>query len=39
MNRLRREFLLFCRCSHSMRTLMISNMIYAFVLPVIEVFV
>jgi len=39
MNHLRREFEVFRRCSSSMRTLMISNMIYALVLPVIEVFV
>jgi YQGE family putative transporter len=36
---LRRELEIFQQCSHSMRTLMISNMIYALVLPVIEVFV
>jgi YQGE family putative transporter len=39
MIRLRRELEIFQQCSHSMRTLMISNMIYALVLPVIEVFV
>jgi len=39
MNHLRREFEVFLRCSHSMQVLMVSNMIYALVLPVIEVFV
>src|SRR5271166_672556 len=39
MNRLRKEFEVFLRCSHSMQVLMVSNMIYALVLPVIEVFV
>jgi YQGE family putative transporter len=39
MNRLRREFEVFLRCSHSMRVLIVSNMIYALVLPVIEIFV
>lgn len=39
MNRLRWEFEVFRRCSRSMRVLIVSNMIYALVLPVIEVFV
>lgn len=39
MNRLRRELEVFLRCSRSMRILLVSNMIYAFVLPVIEIFV
>lgn len=39
MSRLRKEFEVFLRCSHSMQVLMVSNMIYALVLPVIEVFV
>jgi YQGE family putative transporter len=39
MSRLRKEFDVFFRCSHSMQVLMVSNMIYALVLPVIEVFV
>jgi YQGE family putative transporter len=39
MNRLRRELEVFLRCSRSMRVLMVSNMIYALVLPVIEIFV
>ena len=39
MNRLRQEFEVFLSCSRSMRILMISNMIYALVLPVIEIFV
>ena len=39
MNRLRREFEVFIRCSRSMQVLIVSNMIYALVLPVIEVFV
>jgi MFS transporter, YQGE family, putative transporter len=39
MNRIRREFGVFRRCSRSMRILLVSNMIYALVLPVIEIFV
>lgn len=39
MNRLRRELQLFRRCPHSMQVLMLTNMIYALVLPVIEIFV
>ena len=39
MNRLRREYQVFRRCPHSMQILMVSNMIYALVLPVIEIFV
>ena len=39
MNYVRRELAVFFRCSHSMQVLMVSNMIYALVLPVIEVFV
>src|SRR5580658_523577 len=39
MNRLRRELEVFLHCSRSMRILLVSNMIYAFVLPVIEIFV
>jgi YQGE family putative transporter len=39
MNRLRKEFEVFLRCSHSMQVLMVSNMMYALVLPVIEIFV
>lgn len=39
MNRLRKEFEVFRSCSRSMQILMVSNMMYAFVLPVIEVFV
>jgi YQGE family putative transporter len=39
MSRLRKEFQVFLSCSHSMQVLMVSNMIYALVLPVIEVFV
>lgn len=39
MNRLRNEFEVFLRCSLSMRLLLVSNMIYALVLPVIEIFV
>jgi len=39
MTRLRKEFEVFFSCSHSMQVLMVSNMIYALVLPVIEVFV
>lgn len=39
MNRLRRELDVFLRCSHSMQILLVSNMIYSLVLPVIEIFV
>ncbi|MGA7343149.1 MAG: MFS transporter [Terracidiphilus sp.] len=39
MNHLRKEFEVFLSCSRSMRVLMVSNMIYALVLPVIEIFV
>jgi len=39
MNRLRKEFEVFLHCSRSMQVLMLSNMIYALVLPVIEIFV
>jgi MFS transporter, YQGE family, putative transporter len=39
MNRLRRELGVFLSCSRSMRILLVSNMIYAFVLPVIEIFI
>jgi MFS transporter, YQGE family, putative transporter len=39
MNHLRKEIEIFLSCSRSMRVLMVSNMIYALVLPVIEIFV
>ncbi|MGB9406280.1 MAG: hypothetical protein WCA89_02025 [Terracidiphilus sp.] len=39
MNRLRKEAEVFLRCPRSMRVLIVSNMIYALVLPVIEIFV
>jgi ABC-type thiamin/hydroxymethylpyrimidine transport system permease subunit len=39
MSRLRREFAVFPGCSRSMRILLVSTMIYALVLPVIEMFV
>jgi YQGE family putative transporter len=39
MKGLRREFEVFLSCSRSMKILMVSNMIYALVLPVIEIFV
>lgn len=39
MNRLRKEVEVFLSCPRSMRVLMMSNMIYALVLPVIEIFV
>jgi YQGE family putative transporter len=39
MNRLRKELEVFQSCSHSMQVLMVSNMMYALVLPVIEIFV
>ncbi len=39
MNGIRKEVAVFFACPHSMRVLMVSNMIYALVLPVIEIFV
>jgi YQGE family putative transporter len=39
MNRVRKELNVFLRCSPSMQVLMVANMIYALVLPVIEIFV
>lgn len=39
MNALRKEFKVFLSCSRSMQILMVSNMIYGLVLPVIEIFV
>lgn len=39
MSRVRTEFEVFLRCSRSMQILLVSNMIYALVLPVLEVFV
>ena len=39
MNHLRKEFDVFLHCSRSMQVLMVSNMMYALVLPVIEIFV
>lgn len=39
MNHLRKELEVFLQCSRSMQVLMVSNMIYGLVLPVIEIFV
>jgi YQGE family putative transporter len=39
MNRVRQELDVFLRCPRSMRILLLSNMIYSLVLPVIEIFV
>ena len=39
MNRIRREFQVFRHCSQSMQILLVANMTYALVLPVIEIFV
>ncbi len=39
MNRLAKEYAIFLACPRDMRGLLITNMIYAFVLPVIEIFV
>lgn len=39
MNRLRREFEVFTRCPRSMQVLLMANMVYALVLPVVEIFV
>jgi len=39
MNRLASEYAIFLACPRDMRVLLVTNMIYAFVLPVIEIFV
>ncbi|MGA9669261.1 MAG: hypothetical protein WBQ94_08635 [Terracidiphilus sp.] len=39
MNRLRHELQVFLDCQRSMQILLLSNMIYALVLPVIEIFI
>lgn len=39
MNRLAKEYRVFLSCPRDMRVLLVTNMIYAFVLPVIEIFV
>lgn len=39
MNRLAKEYRVFLECPRDMRVLLVTNMIYAFVLPVIEIFV
>jgi MFS transporter, YQGE family, putative transporter len=39
MSHLRKELEVFMRCSRSMQILMVANMIYGLVLPVIEIFV
>ena len=39
MNRVRKELEVFFQCPRSMQVLMVSNMMYALVLPVIEIFV
>lgn len=39
INRLAREYRVFLKCPRDMRVLLVTNMIYAFVLPVIEIFV
>ncbi len=39
MNRLRKEMEVFLQCPRSMRLLLIANMIYALLLPIIEIFV
>ncbi|TWU28351.1 MFS transporter [Bythopirellula polymerisocia] len=39
MNKLRNEFLHFLSYPHNMRILLLTNLIYAFVLPVIDIFV
>jgi YQGE family putative transporter len=39
MSRLRREVEVFLQCPRAMQVLMVSNMMYALVLPVIEIFV
>lgn len=39
MNRFTKEYRVFLECPRDMRVLLVTNMIYAFVLPVIEIFV
>ncbi len=39
MNKLKQEFLFFQEQSHNMRVLLLTNMLYALVLPVVEIFV
>ena len=39
MNRLMKEYNLFLSCPRDMRILLLTNMLFAFVLPVIEIFV
>ena len=39
MNKLKQEYLFFKQQEHNMRILLITNMLYALVLPVVEIFV
>lgn len=39
MNKLKKEYLFFCQQEHNMKTILITNMLYALVLPVVEIFV
>ncbi|MBP1615341.1 MAG: Major Facilitator Superfamily protein [Bacteroidetes bacterium] len=39
MNKLKKEYLFFKQQEHNMRTLLVTNMLYALVLPVVEIFV
>lgn len=39
MNKLKQEYQVFLSCSWNMRVLLVTNMIYALVMPVIEIFV
>lgn len=39
MNKLKREYLFFKEQAHGMRVLLMTNMLYAFILPIVEIFV
>ena len=39
MNKLKKEYLFFCQQEHNMKTILVTNMLYALVLPVVEIFV
>ena len=39
MNKLKKEYLFFKQQEPNMRTLLVTNMLYALVLPIVEIFV
>lgn len=39
MNNLKKEYSFFCSQGHNMKTILVTNMLYALVLPVVEIFV